>query len=644
MEELPAAENTITSIRPMADGKIVYGAADPTFGVLRADGTRLLIMEKPIADFRNQAQELLISPAGTDVSFGYEQLKKGQARFQMLSRELLLDSKDQKLTSALTKSKKIKIEDWQNSAVLKLNKQSLPLQELSRSLAISPDERSFVIGLDHSICRLDASAAAIWCLPRPTAWALNISANGKLVVAAYADGTIRWHRLSDGKELLAFFPHADKKRWVLWTPSGYYDASPGGEDLIGWSVNNGKDIEADFYPASKFRSVYYRPDIVSMVLETLDEEQAIASANAASNRTKQEVKIENLRPPVLVITHPAYGEEVTSNAVTLKYMVKTPANDPISGIKVLLDGRPVASERGMKVMSGVSSEIQVTIPQHDCDVSLIAENSAGTSEPATIRLKWAGKTSEEFVVKPRLHVLAIGVSQYQDKELTLGLPAKDASDFAAAMKLQGGSLYREVVTKVLTDQTATKNDILDGLEWIQKETTSKDIAMIFLAGHGVNDQTGIFHFLPVDANTEKIKRTCLPFSDIVNTVSSIAGKVIVFADACHSGNIMGTRRGAADINAVVNELSSAENGAVTFTSSTGKQFSLEDKAWGNGAFTKALIEGLSGKADYKGTGRITVKMLDLYVSERVKELTKGQQSPTTVIPPNVPDFPVVTLK
>ena len=60
-------------------------------------------------------------------------------------------------------------------------------------------------------------------------------------VAAYADGTIRWHRLSDGKELLAFFPHKDKKRWVLWTPSGYYDASPGGEELIGWHVSNGKD-------------------------------------------------------------------------------------------------------------------------------------------------------------------------------------------------------------------------------------------------------------------------------------------------------------------------------------------------------------------------------------------------------------------
>lgn len=33
-------------------------------------------------------------------------------------------------------------------------------------------------------------------------------------------------------------------------------------------------------------------------------------------------------------------------------------------------------------------------------------------------------------------------------------------------------------------------------------------------------------------------------------------------------------------------------------------------------------------------------MLDLYISERVKELTGGRQTPTTVLPNTVPDFPI----
>ena len=106
---------------------------------------------------------------------------------------------------------------------------------------------------------------------------------------------------------------------------------------------------------------------------------------------------------------------------------------------------------------------------------------------------------------------------------------------------------------------------------------------------------------------------------------------------------MGARRGVGDINAVVNELTSAESGAVVFAASTGKQYSIEDVAWGNGAFTEALVEGVGGKADFRGTGRITVNMLDLYLSERVKELTEGRQTPTTTKPNTVPDFPVTLV-
>ncbi len=104
-----------------------------------------------------------------------------------------------------------------------------------------------------------------------------------------------------------------------------------------------------------------------------------------------------------------------------------------------------------------------------------------------------------------------------------------------------------------------------------------------------------------------------------------------------------SRRSIVDINVLINELSSAENGAIIFSSSTGRQYSVEDAAWGNGAFTKALVEGISGKADFTGKGRITINMLDLYLSERVKQLTRGQQTPTTAKPVTIPDFPLAII-
>jgi uncharacterized caspase-like protein len=183
---------------------------------------------------------------------------------------------------------------------------------------------------------------------------------------------------------------------------------------------------------------------------------------------------------------------------------------------------------------------------------------------------------------------------------------------------------RDVTVKLLTDAQATKEEILDGLDWIQKETTARDVAVVFLAGHGVNDPAGLYYYPPSNAAPDRLERTCLPFSDIKNTVSSLAGKVVMFVDTCHAGNVMGGRRSETDITGAINELASA--------------------ARQNGAFTKALVGGIGGKADYSGKGKITINTLDLYLSERVKELTQGRQTPTTTKPETVPDFPIAARR
>ncbi|OQX03798.1 MAG: hypothetical protein BWK80_54900, partial [Desulfobacteraceae bacterium IS3] len=133
-------------------------------------------------------------------------------------------------------------------------------------------------------------------------------------------------------------------------------------------------------------------------------------------------------------------------------------------------------------------------------------------------------------------------------------------------------------------------------------------------------------------------------SDIKNTMNNLhqAKAVVLFLDACHSGNVWGEGRkgGTADIVRIVNELSAAENGIVVFASSTGKQYSLENAKWGNGAFTKALVAGLEGEADLLGKGKITVDTLNAFVCERVKDLTDGKQTPVGIKPVAITDFPI----
>jgi hypothetical protein len=52
------------------------------------------------------------------------------------------------------------------------------------------------------------------------------------------------------------------------------------------------------------------------------------------------------------------------------------------------------------------------------------------------------------------------------------------------------------------------------------------------------------------------------------------------------------------------------------------------------------VEGLNGKADYSSSGRITVTALELYISDRVTDLTGGQQTPMSQKPGMVTNYTI----
>ena len=104
------------------------------------------------------------------------------------------------------------------------------------------------------------------------------------------------------------------------------------------------------------------------------------------------------------------------------------------------------------------------------------------------------------------------------------------------------------------------------------------------------------------------------------------------------------RVGSADITSVVNEFSAAENGIVMFASSTGRELSAESSEWQHGAFTKALLEGLSGKADYTHDGVITFDEMNLWLSERVRGLTEEHQHAVARLPDTIPDFSIADVR
>ena len=636
------ADNNLTDLATLPCGGPAWGSFDAAWG--QGSGTA----HRPASiDFlcmspnMKRPMGLGLDATGTRVAFRYT--RDGEPCSFDLPARSLRSGPDRDLAEPRIDGLALR---WKYQEAPTLSGRSLGLAEHdhSRCLAISADGSRFALGTEMSLRVYDAKGTLLWRRRTSSiAEAVNLSGDGRLVVVAYQDGLIRWHRMSDGQELLTLFPHADRKRWVLWTPSGYYDCAPGSEDFLGWHVNRGQDQAADFFPISRFRAKYYRPDVVDRILATLDEAEALRTAAAPG--TGSGIPVARMLPPVVRIAGPGEGAAFQGASVDLEVRVR-PTRGPVERVWAAVDGRRLEAPASPLQAAGDEQACRLTVPvpPRDCAVSVFAQSGTAVSEAATVRLRWQGAPADQ-ALQPRLYLLAVGVSKYQQRDLALDFPAKDARDLARAFLAQKGRLYRDVEAKVLVDEAATRDAVLQGLEWLERQTTARDVAALFLAGHGLNDPAGSYFFLPFNADPEHIKTTMIPGSEFQATLAALPGKALLFLDSCHSGSVLKVKlRGAATLDRFVNELASAENGVVVFSASTGRQASQESPLWGNGAFTKALVEGLDGKADFRRTGRITVNMLDLYISERVKELTSGRQAPTTVKPEAVEDFPVAVAR
>ena len=248
--------------------------------------------------------------------------------------------------------------------------------------------------------------------------------------------------------------------------------------------------------------------------------------------------------------------------------------------------------------------------------------------------------------KPDLYVLAIGVSKYKDESLNLMYPEKDVKDFVKVVQPQEGTghLYGHVYYHDLPGEKANREEIRKGLSWLKKSTTARDIAVLFLSGHGQNDASGHYHYLPYDADLSDLDLTTIQDFEIDDFLAKVPGKVVAFLDTCFSGGLHPAKGPTQpNVDALANRLASAEKGIVVFTSSTGRQFSLERPEWHNGAFTKALVEALQGGADYQHDKTISIAELEVYLAHRVKELTDGEQSPTSAKPKTIEDFVIATV-
>ena len=429
-----------------------------------------------------------------------------------------------------------------------------------------------------------------------------------------------WH------ELLGLY--TTERDWIAWTPAGYYACSAGGERLIGWQVND-DDLRRSpsFFSADKFSKVLYRPDLIRSLLKDGSMKTAMLRQH------EMPTHVNEIYPPVVkIVSAEQRRVDDRQNRIRIAARAESKDDRPLVAMQLLLDGRPYGDSRtyaASDVPGRLRKEtwfIELPPGQHLITVQAESERSSAADE---IEVNSAG----EDEIKPALYCLSIGVSDYPGK-LRLHYGCSDAKALAAILEKNSAEIFSKVETKTLVDAEATQEGVEAGLKWLREKATWRDVSVLFYAGHGLNDESGRFFLLPIDGSPKNPTRTCIGDTLIKDFCQHTPGKVIVLLDACRSASVK------INVNELALKLGRSDCGAIVITSSTGYQDSLEGEPWKAGAFTRALVDGLEGRADFLRTGYVSSPYdIACYVDHVVRTLTDERQTPTCAAP-KMPQFKI----
>lgn len=202
---------------------------------------------------------------------------------------------------------------------------------------------------------------------------------------------------------------------------------------------------------------------------------------------------------------------------------------------------------------------------------------------------------------PQLHVIALGIDEFQDKSLNLKYAEADASLFGTTIFKRSKDLFSKVNIEYMkkADYT-TKDAILKKLAEM-KNISANDYFVFYSATHGMNVDNKYYMITSNISSTDaqEIKRNAISEDDLREAFRQIptANKLLLF-DTCYSGSIN---------DSISKQLAKSTTGKLNLTSMTAAnsvQTALEGFADGHGIFTYVLSEALEGDADINKDGII----------------------------------------
>lgn len=359
---------------------------------------------------------------------------------------------------------------------------------------------------------------------------IDFSSNGELLlVGSFGSYASCWNVASE--ELVFRFQPLDNGNYIF-TNDGYYYGSKLIGDKTAFRVNN------KVYSFEQFDLIRNRPDLLLQKIPNFSE-VALQNYNKAYDLRLSDMGLSEAQlstsfhtPSVEILNEsiPAFTKE---KSFTVQFsMLDTLYN--LDRIFLYVNDTPHFGLNGDLIThesgSPYNGEIEINLQSGFNKIQLSCLNSVGVeSYKETIEIQYLGEAED-----PKMYVVSIGVSEYEDKTKRLHYPEKDAKFLAQFLYEKSGFATD---TMVLVNDQFSK-DKMAKLRQFLSEAREEDIVVFYLSGHGVrNLDTGNYYFCPYNFKSSDFDEHGIPFVAFEELLSRTKSRQKLFIlNTCYSGN------------------------------------------------------------------------------------------------------------
>ncbi len=477
---------------------------------------------------------------------------------------------------------------------------------------------------------------------------ISFSHNSDRLITTSNDNTIKIWDIK-GRKLIYTFFCVDDIEYFNQIPSGHYSCTPAASKLLHYVT---KDLKIVTFEQLDVK--YNRPDKVLEAIGNTDTALIRSYRRAWEKRIKKlGIDTNSFRDGYSVPEADfANRDDIDYEQKNEKLELHIKGMDStykLDRFNVWVNETPIFGQRGISIRKKNSNRLDTSITiQLSQGENRIETSISNINATESYRIPLSVNYSPPVKQKETLRFVGIGIDQFADGKYNLQYSAKDIRDLARKLKDKYGN---DMMIDTLFNQNVTVANV-KALKLKLKQTTENDKVIIAYSGHGMLSKDYDYYLSTYSVNFDKPEQNGLPYDELENLLDSIpARKKLLLIDACHSGEvdkedlvtlnktsdslIKGLKPVAYKKDGQLGLKNSFElmqslfvnvgksTGATIISAAAGTQFALERNDLKNGVFTYSILEAMNKYPIMK------ISELKKIVGERVEQLTKGLQKPTS---------------